>query len=72
MKKAEFINLIREEIQNVLEEITSKIFKLRITNKNGTSTIVSVSADPNTTELFTIVSMIKASPKVKDVEILEN
>jgi hypothetical protein len=70
MKKSELKQIIKEEIQKVLNE--EKTFKLKIINKNGTSTIQSVSVDPSTTELFTIISNLKQSKNVKDVKILED
>ena len=51
---------------------TERIFKLKIINKTGPSTIQQVSADPSSTELFNIINLIKKSPNVKDVEILED
>jgi hypothetical protein len=64
-------NVIREEIEKVLNE-AKKTFKLKIINKNGSATIQQVSVDTGTTELFNIVALIKKSPKVKDVKILED
>ena len=69
MKKSELKQIIKGEIQKVLNE---KTFKLKIINKNGTSTIQSVSVDPSTTELFTIIANLKQSKNVKDVKILED
>jgi len=71
MKRSELKQIIKEEIQKVLKE-EKKTFKLKIINKNGTSTIQSVSVDPSTTELFTIISNLKQSKNVKDVKILED
>ena len=71
MKKSELKQLIKEEIEKVLNE-AKKTFKLKIINKSGPATIQQVSADTGTTELFDIVALIKKSPKVKDVKILED
>jgi hypothetical protein len=70
MKKSELKQLIKEEIEKVLNE-AKKTFKLKIINKSGPATIQQVSVDTGTTELFDIVALIKKSPKVKDVEILD-
>jgi predicted transcriptional regulator len=71
MKKSELKQLIKEEIEKVLNE-AKKTFKLKIINKNGFASIQQVSADTSTTELFDIVALIKKSPKVEDVKILED
>lgn len=71
MKKSELKQIIKEEIEKVLNE-GKRTFRLKIINKNGTSTIQSVSVDPSTTELFTIISNLKQSKNVKDVKILED
>ncbi len=71
MKKSELKQLIKEEIEKVLNE-AKKTFKLKIINKNGFATIQQVSVDTSTTELFDIVALIKKSPKVEDVKILED
>jgi predicted transcriptional regulator len=71
MKKSELKQLIKEEIEKVLNE-AKKTFKLKIINKNGSATIQQVSVDTSTTELFDIVALIKKSPKVEDVKILED
>ena len=71
MKLSQLKQIIKEEIQNVLKE-EKRTFKLKIINKNGTSTIQSVSVDPSTTELFTIIANLKQSKNVKDVKILED
>jgi hypothetical protein len=70
MKKSELKQLIKEEIEKVLNE-AKKTFKLKIINKNGSATIQQVSVDTSTTELFDIVALIKKSPKVEDVKILD-
>jgi len=70
MKKSELQQIIKEEIHKVLNE-AKKTFKLKIINKSGPATTQQVQADPNTTELFDIIALIKKSPKVKDVEILD-
>lgn len=71
MKLSQLKQIIKEEIQNALKE-EKRTFKLKIINKNGTSTIQSVSVDPSTTELFTIIANLKQSKNVKDVKILED
>ena len=71
MKKSELKQIIKEEIEKVLNE-GKRTFRLKIINKNGTSTIQSVSVDPSTTELFTIIANLKQSKNVKDVKILED
>lgn len=71
MKLSQLKQIIKEEIQNALNE-EKRTFKLKIINKNGTSTIQSVSVDPSTTELFTIIANLKQSKNVKDVKILED
>lgn len=71
MKLSQLKQIIKEEIQNALKE-GKRTFKLKIINKNGTSTIQSVSVDPSTTELFTIIANLKQSKNVKDVKILED
>jgi hypothetical protein len=71
MKKSELKQLIKEEIEKVLNE-AKKTFKLKIINKNGSATIQQVSVDTGTTELFDIVDLLKKSPKVEDVKILED
>jgi predicted transcriptional regulator len=71
MKKSELKQLIKEEIEKVLNE-AKKTFKLKIINKNGSATIQQVSVDTNTTELFDIVDLLKKSPKIEDVKILED
>ena len=70
MKKSELQQIIKEELHKVLNE-AKKTFKLKIINKNGPATIQQVQADSSTTELFDIIALIKKSPKVKDVEILD-
>jgi len=70
MKKSELQQIIREELHKILNE-AKKTFKLKIINKNGPATIQQVQADSSTTELFDIIALIKKSPKVKDVEILD-
>ena len=60
-----------QKIAGILKE-EEKIFKLKIINKNGKSTIQKVTVDPNTTQLFTIISNLKKSKNVQDVEILED
>ena len=60
MKLSQLKQIIKEEIQNALKE-EKRTFKLKIINKNGTSTIQSVSVDPSTTELFTIIANLKQS-----------
>jgi len=54
-----------------LKEAKSSTFKIKIINKNGPATIQQIQVDPETTELFDIISLIKKSPRVKDVEILD-
>jgi hypothetical protein len=70
MKKSELQQIIKEELHKILNE-AKKTFKLKIINKNGPATIQQVQADSSTTELFDIIALIKKSPKVKDVEILD-
>jgi len=71
MKVTELRQIIKEEIQKVLSEGKGTI-KLKIFNKNGTSTIQSVSGDLSPTELSTIIFNLKRSKNVKDVKILED
>lgn len=62
------------EIPNdVVEEVNEKerTFNLKIINKNGTSTIQSISVDPSTNELFTIIDNLKQSKNVVDVKVLD-
>ena len=62
------------EIPNdVVEEVNEKerTFNLKIINKNGTSTIQSISVDPSTIELFTIIDNLKQSKNVVDVKVLD-
>lgn len=54
-----------------LKEAKSSTFKIKIINKNGPATIQQIQVDPETTELFDIIALIKKSPRVKDVEILD-
>ena len=63
--------ITESQYKNMLNE-TERIFKLKIINKTGPSTIQQVSADPSSTELFNIINLIKKSPNVEDVEILED
>jgi hypothetical protein len=70
MKKSELQQIIKEELHKVLNE-AKKTFKLKIINKNGSATTQQVQADSSTTELFDIIALIKKSPKVKDVKILD-
>ena len=63
--------ITESQYKEMLNE-TERIFKLKIINKTGPSTIQQVSADPSSTELFNIINLIKKSPNVKDVEILED
>ena len=57
---------------NINEDDKSRQFKLKIINKNGTSTTQTVSANPSTNELFNIVSNLKKSKNIADVKILNN
>jgi hypothetical protein len=54
------------------ESISERIFEIEIVNKNGVRTKHNVNVDPNTTELFRIIELIKKSPNVNDVHIVDN
>jgi hypothetical protein len=52
--------------------VDERIFEIEIVNKNGVRTKHNVNVDPNTTELFRIIELIKKSPNVNDVHIVDN
>ena len=60
-----------QELAGIKNENT-KAFKLKITNKNGTSTTQIVHADPESTELFNIIANLKKSKNIKDVNVIED
>ena len=46
-------------------------FLVKLYNKNGTTTIQKIQTDPDSMDLFKIVSLLKKSPNIRDVEIME-
>ena len=64
-----------EDDYEVAEQLSSNesksTFLLKLINKNGTTTIQKIQVDPNSTELFKIVSLLKKSPNIRDVKIME-
>jgi len=55
--------------ESQLNEAKQKVAKLKILNKNGTSTISKVNYDPTTNELSNIIQGIKKSKNVIDVKV---
>jgi hypothetical protein len=53
------------------ESETQKTFDIEIYNKNGTRTTQKIQVNPSSIDLFKIVALIKKSPNVIDVKILE-
>lgn len=54
-----------------LKEGEQRAFKIKVIRKDGRSTIETVYADPETTELFNIVALMKKSKNIKDVKFLD-
>lgn len=63
------IEIPNDEVEEVNEK--ERTFNLKIINKNGTPTIQSISVDPSTNELFTIIDNLKQSKNVVDVKVLD-